>query len=29
LKEELDKWNLFDEYLDRFLDLFKKDQPES
>jgi uncharacterized protein len=29
LKEELDKWNLFDEYLDRFLDLFKKDKPES
>ncbi|NQT26334.1 PAC2 family protein [candidate division KSB1 bacterium] len=24
LKEELDQWNLFDEYLDRFLDLFKK-----
>jgi len=24
LKEELDKWGLFDEYLDRFLDLFKK-----
>ena len=29
LKEELDKWGLFDEYLDRFLDLFKKDQNES
>jgi proteasome assembly chaperone (PAC2) family protein len=26
LKEELDKWELFDEYLDRFLDLFKKTQ---
>lgn len=24
LKEELDQWNLFDEYLDRFLDLFKR-----
>jgi hypothetical protein len=24
LKEELDKWGVFDEYLDRFLDLFKK-----
>jgi len=24
LKEELDRWDLFDEYLDRFLDLFKK-----
>jgi hypothetical protein len=24
LKEELDQWGLFDEYLDRFLDLFKK-----
>ncbi len=29
LKEELDKWGLFDDYLDRFLDLFKKDQGES
>ena len=29
LKEELDKWDLFDEYLDRFLDLFKKAQGES
>lgn len=29
LKEELDKWGLFDEFLDRFLDLFKKDHPES
>ena len=29
LKEELDKWELFDEYLDRFLDLFKKGQSES
>ncbi len=29
LKEELDKWGLFDEFLDRFLDLFKKDQKES
>jgi proteasome assembly chaperone (PAC2) family protein len=28
LKEELDKWGLFDEYLDRFLDLFKKTQGE-
>jgi proteasome assembly chaperone (PAC2) family protein len=24
LKEELDKWKLFDEYQDRFLDLFRK-----
>jgi uncharacterized protein len=24
LKEELDRWNLFDEYQDRFLDLFRK-----
>jgi len=24
LKEELDQWGLFDDYLDRFLDLFKK-----
>jgi proteasome assembly chaperone (PAC2) family protein len=24
LKEELDKWGLFDEYQDRFLDLFRK-----
>ncbi len=29
LKEELDKWELFNEYLDRFLDLFKKSQGES
>ena len=29
LKEELDKWELFDEYLDRFLDLFKKGRGES
>ena len=29
LKEELDKWELFDEYLDRFLDLFKKPHGES
>lgn len=29
LKEALDKWGLFDEYLDRFLDLFKKDQKDS
>ncbi|MBN2029105.1 PAC2 family protein [bacterium] len=29
LKEELDKWGLFDDYLDRFLDLFKKDREES
>jgi len=29
LKEELDKWGLFDDYLDRFLDLFKKGQGES
>jgi len=29
LKEELDKWGLFDEYLDRFLDLFKKAHGES
>jgi proteasome assembly chaperone (PAC2) family protein len=29
LKEELDKWGLFDDYLDRFLDLFKKDQDKS
>jgi len=29
LKEELDKWELFDEYLDRFLDLFKKPTGES
>lgn len=29
LKEELDKWELFDEYLDRFLDLFKKSPGES
>jgi proteasome assembly chaperone (PAC2) family protein len=29
LKEELDKWELFEEYLDRFLDLFKKAQGES
>ena len=29
LKEELDKWELFDEYLDRFLDLFQKPQGES
>jgi len=28
LKEELDKWGLFDDYLDRFLDLFKKTQGE-
>lgn len=28
LKEELDKWGLFDDYLDRFLDLFKKDRDE-
>ena len=28
LKEELDKWDLFDDYLDRFLDLFKKTQGE-
>lgn len=24
LKEELDKWGIFDDFLDRFLDLFKK-----
>jgi proteasome assembly chaperone (PAC2) family protein len=29
LKEELDKWELFEEYLDRFLDLFKKPHGES
>jgi len=29
LKEELDQWGLFDEYLDRFLDLFKKGKSES
>ena len=29
LKEELDKWELFDDYLDRFLDLFKKGHGES
>lgn len=29
LKEELDRWELFEEYLDRFLDLFKKPQGES
>jgi proteasome assembly chaperone (PAC2) family protein len=29
LKEELDKWELFEEYLDRFLDLFKKTHGES
>jgi len=29
LKEELDKWELFDDYLDRFLDLFKKGRGES
>lgn len=29
LKEELDKWDLFDDYLDRFLDLFKKGKEES
>jgi hypothetical protein len=29
LKEELDKWELFDEYQDRFLDLFKKSRGES
>ncbi len=28
LKEELDKWGLFEEYLDRFLDLFKKNQTD-
>jgi len=28
LKEELDKWELFDEYLDRFLDLFKKSKDQ-
>ncbi len=25
LKEELDKWNLFEKYEKRFLDIFKKD----
>jgi len=29
LKEELDRWELFDEYLDRFLDLFKKSKDQS
>jgi proteasome assembly chaperone (PAC2) family protein len=29
LKEELDKWELFDDYQDRFLDLFRKDGAES
>ena len=29
LKEELDKWELFEEYLDRFLDLFTKGKEES
>jgi proteasome assembly chaperone (PAC2) family protein len=29
LKEELDRFELFEEYLDRFLDLFKKSQGES
>jgi hypothetical protein len=29
LKEELDSWDLFNEYLDRFLDLFKKGKEES
>lgn len=29
LKEELDKWKVFEEYLDRFLDLFKKPHGES
>ncbi len=29
LKEELDRWELFDDYLDRFLDLFKKSTGES
>ncbi|MBN2414228.1 PAC2 family protein [bacterium] len=29
LKEELDHWNVFDDYQDRFLDLFKKNKGES
>jgi len=29
LKEELDRWGVFDDYLDRFLDLFKKGKEES
>jgi len=29
LKEELDHWNMFDDYQDRFLDLFKKNKDES
>ena len=29
LKEELDKWGLFEDYLDRFLDLFQKGKEES
>ncbi|HHS13102.1 MAG TPA: hypothetical protein ENN03_04965 [bacterium] len=29
LKEELDKWELFEDYLDRFLDLFTKGKGES
>ncbi len=29
LKEELDSWGLFNDYLDRFLDLFKKGKEES
>jgi len=29
LKEELDQWGIFDDYLDRFLDLFKKNKGES
>lgn len=29
LKEELDHWDVFDDYQDRFLDLFKKNSDES
>ncbi|MCM8756611.1 MAG: hypothetical protein NC817_01070, partial [Candidatus Omnitrophica bacterium] len=28
LKEELDHWNVYKEYEDRFLDLFKRDKKE-
>lgn len=28
LKRELDRWNVFKEYEDRFLDLFKKEEDE-
>jgi hypothetical protein len=29
LKAELDKWNVYKEYEDRFLDLFKKAKDKS